>query len=96
MDAQWFEHLRVSASAMELPRDGADDGPAHGSPWTIEGHHLMFRQDAERPLRETSRREPPSMVRHHADQEALFHHHRWVLVVRRDRGGRPFRGVPRG
>ena len=24
-----------------------------------EGHHQMFRQDAERPLRETSRRELP-------------------------------------
>ena len=65
MDAQWFEHLRA-ATAMEPPRDGADDGRAHGSLWTMqvanaggEGHHQMFRRDAERPLRETSRRELP-------------------------------------
>ena len=32
MDAQWFEHVRASATTMELPRDGADDGQAHGSP----------------------------------------------------------------
>ena len=61
MDAQWFEHLRASATAMEPPRDGADDGPA----WVPvdsadgEGHHQMFRRVAERPLRETSRRELP-------------------------------------
>ena len=35
MDAQWFEHLRA-ATAMEPPRDGADDGRAHGSPWTLQ------------------------------------------------------------
>ena len=34
--AQWFEHLRASAPALEPPRDGADDGPAHGSPWTMQ------------------------------------------------------------
>ena len=34
MDAQWFEHLRASATAMA--RVGADDGPAHGSPWTTQ------------------------------------------------------------
>ena len=42
------------------PRDRADDGP-----WVPvdtaggEGRHQMFRRDAERPLRETSRRELP-------------------------------------
>ena len=36
MVAQWFEHLRASATAMEPPRDGADDGPARGSAWTVQ------------------------------------------------------------
>ena len=36
MDAQFFEHLRASSTAMEPPRDGADDGPARGSPWTMQ------------------------------------------------------------
>ena len=35
-DAQWFEHLRASGTTMETPRVGADDGPAHGSPWTAQ------------------------------------------------------------
>ena len=36
MDAQWFEHLRASATAVEPPQHGADDGPAHGFPWTLQ------------------------------------------------------------
>ena len=36
MDAQWFKYLRASATATEPPRVGADDGPAHGSPWTMQ------------------------------------------------------------
>ena len=36
IDAQWFEHLRASATAMEPLRGGADDGPARGSPWTMQ------------------------------------------------------------
>ena len=57
MVAQLFEHLRASATTMDLPRVGADDGPA----WVPvdsadgEGHHQMFRRVAERPLWETSR-----------------------------------------
>ena len=35
MDAQWSEDLRESVTAMEPPRDWADDGRAHGSPWTM-------------------------------------------------------------
>ena len=58
-----------------------------------EGHHQTFLRDAERPLRETFRRELPQMVRHPADQEAGFLHRRWVPVVRR---GCPFRGASHG
>ena len=36
MDAQWFEDLRASATAVEPPRVGADDGPAHGSPRAMQ------------------------------------------------------------
>ena len=36
MDAQWFEHLRASATATEPPRAGVDDRPAHLSPWTTQ------------------------------------------------------------
>ena len=54
MVAQLFEHFRASATAMERSGDGADDGPSHGSPWTTQ-----VGRDAERPLWETSRREPP-------------------------------------
>ena len=41
MDAQWFEQLPASATAMEPPRDGADDGlPVDYAGG--EGHHQMF------------------------------------------------------
>ena len=34
MDAQWFEHLRASATAMELP----GTGPTTGKPMGHRGH----------------------------------------------------------
>ena len=36
MDARWFEHLCASATAVEPSRDGSGDGPARGSPWTVQ------------------------------------------------------------
>ena len=54
MDAQWFEHLRASATAMEPASPRVPVDYAGG-----EGHHQMFWRVAERPLRERSRRELP-------------------------------------
>ena len=49
MDAQWFEHLRASATAtMEPPRAGVDDGPAHGSPWTTQVVKAIITGSGER------------------------------------------------
>ena len=46
MDAQWFEHLCAS-TAMEPPRDGADNGPAHGSPWTMQVVKAIVKDSGE-------------------------------------------------
>ena len=34
VDGQWFEDLRASVNRHGTPT--ADDGPAHGSPWTMQ------------------------------------------------------------
>ena len=47
MDAQWFEHLCASATALELSRDGADDGPAHASPWTLQVLKAIIKRSGE-------------------------------------------------
>ena len=48
---QWmrsgFEHHRASATAMEPPPDGAHDGPAHGSPWTMQVVKAIIKRSGE-------------------------------------------------
>ena len=58
MDAQWFEHLRASATAREPPLDGLTTG----SPWTMQVVKAIIKCSGEMQndlLWETSRRELP-------------------------------------
>ena len=98
MDAQVFEQLRASATATEPPRDGAD-GPAHGSPWTMQVVKAIIKCSGEMQNDLCGKRLDGNFLKWCDTpliREAGFLHHRWVLVVRRDRGGRPFRGDSRG
>ena len=75
MDAQWFEHLRASATAMEPPREEPTTGKSMGP----RGLCMWMQNDL------CGKRLVENFLKCGADtptdQEAGFLHHRFVLVL---------------
>ena len=91
MDAQWFEHLRASATAM-----GLTIGPAHGFPWTLQVVKAIIKCSGEMQNDLCGKRLIGNFLKWCDFPLVRKPGFSTTDGCRRDRRGRPFRGASRG